>query len=303
MVVTVKLAVVSPAGTVKLAGTVAAGLLLDSVTVYPPAGAGFVSPIIPMVLVPPVTTFGNMPTLDNVPGGGTGSKVTIADFDTPPSEPVMVTGSIGGNAPSCVAVIVPVCEPAGIVRVAGTMTAGLLLTKRDHGTAALSVCGQSGGNREGVSAHDLDWPRREPQCTGGARGRWRRSVQRQFGDEAIAPENIQSAVKDPIESIRVWWGNRRNRFSRRHIRSRRNPDPDQRRYPRTLPPKYVEYRKAEPVALSSAMIAFGTGPDGPTPTDRLKGIGSREESCRRGSACDPGVARRRDRDCGARCRR
>ena len=123
---TVKLAVVSPAGTVKLAGTTAAGLLLDSVTVYPPAGAGFVNPIIPRVLVPPVTTFGNMPTLDNVPGGGTGRRVTITDFDTPPSEPVMVTEVLAETA-ELVAVMIPVCEPAGILRVAGTTTAGLLL--------------------------------------------------------------------------------------------------------------------------------------------------------------------------------
>ena len=81
-----------------------------------------------MVLVPPVTTFGNMPTLDNVPGGGTGSKVTIADFDTPPSEPVMVT-EVFADTTELLAVIVAVCEPAGMVRVAGTMTAGLLLTK------------------------------------------------------------------------------------------------------------------------------------------------------------------------------
>ena len=125
---TVKVAVVSPASTVTLGGTVATGLLLDSVTVYPPAGAGFVKPIIPTLFEPPVTTFGNMPTLDNVPGGGTGSNVTIADFEVPLSEPVIVTGVLVDTT-ELVAEIVPVCEPDGIVRVVGTRTAGLLLTR------------------------------------------------------------------------------------------------------------------------------------------------------------------------------
>src|SRR2546425_10918234 len=59
LVVTVNGALVAPAGTVTLAGTVAAAvLLLDSVTCAPPAGAGPSSVAVPVELLPPVTVVG-----------------------------------------------------------------------------------------------------------------------------------------------------------------------------------------------------------------------------------------------------
>jgi hypothetical protein len=57
-VATVKLALVCPAATVTLAGTVAAALLRDSVTIVPPLGAAAVSLTVPVELVPPVTVLG-----------------------------------------------------------------------------------------------------------------------------------------------------------------------------------------------------------------------------------------------------
>ncbi len=58
VVVTVKVAVVAPTATVTLAGTVAAALLLDSVTTAPPVGAALLKVTVPVDEVPPVTEVG-----------------------------------------------------------------------------------------------------------------------------------------------------------------------------------------------------------------------------------------------------
>ena len=60
LVDTVNVAVVSPAGTMTLAGTVAAAALeLDSATEAPPAGAAAVRLTLPIDDVPPVTLDGS----------------------------------------------------------------------------------------------------------------------------------------------------------------------------------------------------------------------------------------------------
>src|SRR3989442_341858 len=53
LVVTVNGALVAPAGTVTLPGTVAAELSLDSVTCAPPAGAGPLRVTVPVAQLPP----------------------------------------------------------------------------------------------------------------------------------------------------------------------------------------------------------------------------------------------------------
>ena len=57
-VVTLKVALVAPAGTVTLGGTATAALLLESVTCAPPAGAAALSVAVPVAVPPPVTLAG-----------------------------------------------------------------------------------------------------------------------------------------------------------------------------------------------------------------------------------------------------
>ena len=70
VVVMVKVAVVAPAATVTLAGTDAAALLLDNVTLRPPVGAALPSVTVPVEEVPPVTDVGFTVT-DETTGGFT----------------------------------------------------------------------------------------------------------------------------------------------------------------------------------------------------------------------------------------
>lgn len=87
-VVTVKVALVAPAGTTTLDGTLAApGWLLPSVTAVPPAGAAVASLTVPVALVPPGTLDGLTVNDDSVAAGGgvpAGVTVRFADFVTPP---------------------------------------------------------------------------------------------------------------------------------------------------------------------------------------------------------------------------
>src|SRR5437762_3469446 len=58
VVATLNVAVVAPAATVTEAGTVAAVLLLASITTAPPAGAAALSVTVPVLFAPPVTVAG-----------------------------------------------------------------------------------------------------------------------------------------------------------------------------------------------------------------------------------------------------
>jgi hypothetical protein len=80
LVVTLKLAVVPPGATVTLAGTPAAGLLLESVTCAPPAGAGPFSVTVPAEGLPPVT-FAGLSASEETIGGIT---VSVALCVPPP---------------------------------------------------------------------------------------------------------------------------------------------------------------------------------------------------------------------------
>lgn len=67
-----KVALVAPAGTVALDGTVAVALLLDRETGKPPAGAADVSRSVPVALLPPVTLVGLTDTDDKDAGADGG---------------------------------------------------------------------------------------------------------------------------------------------------------------------------------------------------------------------------------------
>lgn len=84
---TVKVAVVAPAGTVTLEGTLAAAvLLLESVTCAPPAGAGPLNVTVPVDdCAPPTTLMGFNASEERVgAGGGVGATVSDADLVMPP---------------------------------------------------------------------------------------------------------------------------------------------------------------------------------------------------------------------------
>lgn len=94
-VVTVKLALVAPAGTVTVVGTLAApGRLLESATLVPPAGAALGSVTVPVAGFPPGTLVGLTVNEDSAgPGGGVPSGFTVksAERVTPPPVTEIVT--------------------------------------------------------------------------------------------------------------------------------------------------------------------------------------------------------------------
>jgi len=83
-VFTVKVALVLPAGTVTLEGTLAAPLLLESVTCAPPAGAAPLSVTVPVEDCTPPTTLVGFNVSEETVGRGGGITVSGADALTPP---------------------------------------------------------------------------------------------------------------------------------------------------------------------------------------------------------------------------
>jgi hypothetical protein len=116
LVATEKVFDMLPAGTVTLADTVAADvLLLERVTKTPPVGAGPLSVTVPVEEVPPVTLDGLRDTEDKVTAGVT---VKIAVLVVPAGyDPEIVT---------CVelATVLVVTENVAVVDPAGTVTLG-----------------------------------------------------------------------------------------------------------------------------------------------------------------------------------
>ena len=83
-VFTGKLTLLLPAGTVTLEGTVAAALLLESVTCAPPAGAAPLSVTVPVDDCTPPTTLVGFNVSEETVGRGGGVTVSEADVLVPP---------------------------------------------------------------------------------------------------------------------------------------------------------------------------------------------------------------------------
>jgi hypothetical protein len=120
----VNVALVTPLGTVTVAGTVAAAtLLLDSATDTPPAGAGWLKVTIP-VEVPPLSTLtGFRLSAMSVTDGLT---VSVTDRVTPPWVAEMVT-AVEALTEVVEIANVALVAPLGTVTVAGTVAAATLL--------------------------------------------------------------------------------------------------------------------------------------------------------------------------------
>ena len=122
-VLTVKVVLVCPAVTVTFAGTVAAALLLDSVTTVPPVGAAVFKVTVPVELAPAVTVLGFSVTA--VGTGAGGLTVSVPFTVVPFAEAEMV--AVAFELATVVTVKVALACPAVTVTFAGTVAAALLL--------------------------------------------------------------------------------------------------------------------------------------------------------------------------------
>ena len=83
LVLTVKVALLLPAATVTLGGTLAAALLLESATAAPPVGAGPLSATVPVDDCEPPVTLVGFNVSEEAVGRGGGVTVSGADVLTP----------------------------------------------------------------------------------------------------------------------------------------------------------------------------------------------------------------------------
>jgi hypothetical protein len=78
-VLTLKVAPLAPAGTIRLDGTLAAPLLLESLTTRPPAGAGPLKVTVPVEYWRPPTTLEGFSVKEERVGRGRGAGVTVSE--------------------------------------------------------------------------------------------------------------------------------------------------------------------------------------------------------------------------------
>src|SRR6266403_6172636 len=114
-VLTLKVALVAPAGTITLEGTLAALLLLESATCAPPAGAGPLSVTVPVEGVPPITPVGLSVSEESVGrGGGVTVRVMVVVRVKVPDVPVMVAVTVPTVAALLAASVIVLVVVAGL---------------------------------------------------------------------------------------------------------------------------------------------------------------------------------------------
>jgi hypothetical protein len=128
VVFTVNVALVAPAATVTLEGTVAAAALLERLTTAPLLGAGPLSVTVPLEEEPPVTLLGLRVIEERVGDVPAGVTVSVAVFVVVPRVAVMVTGVEAVTA-VVFTVNVALVAPAATVTLAGTVAADALLER------------------------------------------------------------------------------------------------------------------------------------------------------------------------------
>lgn len=122
VVVTVKVALVWPPGTLTKDGTVAtAVLLLLSSTARPPVGAGAVSVTFPVEALPPVTLAGVSVSEESVGPDGAGFTLMVFVRVSPPADAEMIDQCPWQQTPLVEIGKVAVDAPAGTVTPAGTV--------------------------------------------------------------------------------------------------------------------------------------------------------------------------------------
>ena len=120
VVVTVKFALVEPAGTVTLAGTAVAAELSDNDTTAPPLGAAPERVTVPVDAVPPVTLLGLRLSDDSV-GALDDGGLTVIEVDWNPLLSWAEIWTVVRKLGKVVTVKLALVSPAGTVTLAGTL--------------------------------------------------------------------------------------------------------------------------------------------------------------------------------------
>jgi hypothetical protein len=114
-VLTLKVALVAPAGTITLEGTLAAPLSLESATCAPPAGAGPLSVTVPVEDDPPITLDGLSVSEETVGrGGGATVRVIEVVCVKVPDVPVTVAVTVPTVAELLAASVIVLVVVAGL---------------------------------------------------------------------------------------------------------------------------------------------------------------------------------------------